>query len=105
MDRLAVLLVFKSGFRVFGPAIALSYANKDGQNGPRVAFVVSKKVAKTAVERNKIRRRCYASVFPFLSRVKSSFLLVFSVKNVLVTADRQKLTQEIERLLKKAGAL
>ncbi len=48
-------------------------------NGPRVGFSVSKKVAKTAVVRNRLRRHGYASVDPLLKKIppNRAFLIVF----------------------------
>jgi len=51
--------VYKSGQTVRGPHMSLRYSvNKKRQNY-RLAVVVSKKVNKSAVARNRIRRRIY----------------------------------------------
>ncbi|MDB5186361.1 MAG: putative Ribonuclease [Candidatus Saccharibacteria bacterium] len=51
--------VYQHGKTVRGPLCALKYAQNDRRNTYRLAIVVSKKVHKSAVVRNRIRRRLY----------------------------------------------
>ncbi len=50
----------------------------------RAAVVVSRKVSKSAVIRNKIRRRIYEIIRPLDSRISDSYDLVFSVYSIEV---------------------
>ncbi len=47
---------------VRGPLCTLKYVRNNRGNGYRLAVVVSKKVSKSAVVRNRIRRRIYETV-------------------------------------------
>lgn len=51
--------VFKHGIRVHSPSMLFVYAPGDMRHG---AVVVSKKVAKSAVVRNRLRRQVYAAL-------------------------------------------
>ena len=51
--------VYQHGETVRGPLISLKYVKNDRRKSYRLAIVVSKKVHKLAVRRNRIRRRLY----------------------------------------------
>ena len=51
--------VYKSGQTVRGPHMSLRYSKNPKRQSYRLAVVVSKKVNKSAVARNRIRRRVY----------------------------------------------
>lgn len=55
----ALRFVYKNGTAVRGHYFTLKSLRNPRRNTPRVAVVVSKKVLKTAVGRNRIRRRIY----------------------------------------------
>jgi ribonuclease P protein component len=69
----------------------------------RAAVVVSKKVHKSAVVRNRIRRRLYEQVRLAHAESPLKVDIVFVVQNEVVAhTDIDKLTQEVQQLLKKA---
>lgn len=51
--------VYKNGRIVRGRLMSIKYSTNPRRKTPRVAVVVSKKVLKSAVGRNRIRRRVY----------------------------------------------
>ena len=51
--------VYQHGQTVRGPLISLKYAENKRRSSYRLAVVVSKKVHKSAVRRNRIRRRLF----------------------------------------------
>ena len=66
---------------------------------PSVAIVVSKKVAKTAVSRNRIRRRLYEGFAPFVPLLpKGTRYLVYPKKEVL-TASFKDIRESLKQLL------
>lgn len=72
----------------------------------RVAVVVSKKVEKTAVGRNRIRRRIYEitrQLLPELNEPNDIIISVFS--NEFSSIDHQKLTYLLTDLFKKANLI
>ncbi len=86
--------VFLGGKSVFGPQISLVYIKQNENQHSRFSFSVSKKVAKTAVLRNRIRRRGYVALAPLLS---TETVPVFGV--LVVKKDISDLTIEQIRIL------
>jgi len=70
----------------------------------RFAFVVSKKVAKKAVERNTLKRKGYDAVHNIIKKTKPCFLCAFFLKKNDISS-RGELEKEINNLLKSAGVL
>jgi len=68
------------------------------------AFVVSKKVAKKAVERNILKRKGYDAAHKIIKKTKPCFLCVFFLKKN-DTSLRGELEKEINNLLQRAGVL
>ena len=64
----------------------------------KFSFSVSKKIAKSAVFRNKLRRQGYASVREFLSKIEDGYLFFFSIKSVS-GLDYKTLKKEVFELL------
>jgi ribonuclease P protein component len=94
--------VYQRGQNVRGTAISLKF----GQRGPsrpyRVAVVVSKKVSKSAVTRNRIRRRVYEQARLAGETIKPGTDLVFTVySDQVATLDADKLKKLVEELLQK----
>lgn len=98
--------VYQHGRTVRGPQIALKYAFNDRRETYRVAVVVSKKVNKSAVARNRIRRRLYEVVRHLEPRIKGANDIVITVFDGQVAVMPQdKLEHNIESQLKEAGLL
>ncbi len=73
--------VYRHGKTVRGQYSALKFVANDKRKTYRLAVVVSKKVSKSAVVRNRIRRRLYEAVrleAPNLKRPADMVLTVFS---------------------------
>jgi ribonuclease P protein component len=71
--------VYQKGKTIRGPFCALKYIANNRRKTYRVAVVVSRKVHKSAVVRNRIRRRIYEIVRTEASRIKTPFDIVFIV--------------------------
>ena len=71
----------------------------------RVAVVVSRKVHKSAVKRNRIRRRIYEIIRKEHNINKPYDLIIMVYDGFLADIDSQKLSAEITRLFKKAGVI
>ena len=69
---------------------------------PRAAVVVSKKVAKGAVERNQVRRRVYAVLGELLDEVKRDAYIVIIAKKGLELATFEEIREEMKEVLKEA---
>jgi ribonuclease P protein component len=73
--------VYQHGKTVRGPVFALRYIKNERRKIFRVAVVVSKKVNKSAVVRNRIRRRLYEQVRLMSNQITEPHDLVITVFN------------------------
>lgn len=71
--------VYRHGQTVRGPLTAVKYVKNDRRQTYRVAVVVSKKVHKSAVVRNRIRRRLYEQVRLISDQIQQPYDIVFTV--------------------------
>ncbi len=70
---------YRRGQAVRDSKIALKYAINSKRSSYRAAVVVSRKVSKSAVVRNRIRRRIYEVIRECEPQIKDSYDLIFSV--------------------------
>lgn len=85
------------GFRLYSPLFSI-VVYTTGTN-PRVAIVVSKKIAKIAVQRNKIRRRMYDALQPYLSRLAAPVTIVVYPTQISTKASFGEIQQEVNKTL------
>ena len=75
-------------------------------SGPsRFSVSVPKKIAKTAVLRNKIRRRIYSALEPLFPNIKADIHGVFIVKPTILTASFEEISKGIKDFFGKSGFL
>jgi ribonuclease P protein component len=77
--RSSLRYVYQRGQTTRDQLIALRYAVNDRQKSYRVAVVVSRKVSKSAVVRNRIRRRLYEIVRNAAGGIVEPYDMVFTV--------------------------
>lgn len=95
--------VYQRGQFLRGPHISLRFVRRAGRRPYRVAVVVSRKVSKSAVTRNRIRRRIYEIVRQ-TPGIPAGLDLVFTVfDDQTAEMSSAKLTAIIEDLLTKAA--
>ena len=98
--------VYQHGQIVRGPLCAIKYTQNDRRKTYRVAVVVSKKVSKSAVVRNRIRRKLYEAVRRQEARITAPFDIVITVFHEQM---KELSGEEIDKLvytqLKQAGVL
>ncbi len=96
--------VYQRGQNVRGSLVSLKFACRAGQKPYRVAVVVSRKVSKSAVVRNRIRRRLYEIVRQTDTAIAPGTDLVFTVFGEQVAElPAAKLESIINELLQKAA--
>jgi ribonuclease P protein component len=86
--------------------MALRFLENDRRPEYRLAVVVSKKVSKSAVVRNRIRRRLYENVRILSSKFTNPYdlvLLVYDERLADMPADQ--LAQEVDKLFQKASLI
>ena len=71
----------------------------------RFAFVISTKVSKKAVDRNRLRRRLREIIRLSLAKVKPGYDIVVSTKSQALNKDYKELESELLNLLVKAKLL
>jgi ribonuclease P protein component len=98
--------VYQKGKVIRGPFCSLKYIENKRRDTYRLAVVVSRKVHKSAVVRNRIRRRIYEIVRREQASICGSFDLVFTVYNEqLATMPADELQLAVSSQLKKACVL
>lgn len=95
-DRVAI-----ENQQIPGSFLILKFSGND-TGITRVGFVVSKKVSKKAVLRNKAKRRLREAVTAELARLKPGFDLVFFTRKEIKEKEFSDIQQAVKQLLEKA---
>lgn len=96
--------VYKRGQSVRGSLVSLKFAHRGPERPYRAAVVVSRKVSKSAVVRNRIRRRIYEIVRHSEADITPGTDLVFTVfDEKLAEMAADELEAAISGLLQKAA--
>ncbi len=102
LTREAFNRFFSIGKRVHSPALQVIFSPYTTLH---VSVVVSKKVAKQAVKRNKIRRRMYDIVRNYSREAEIQGVFIFLVKQPILGMEyaeiRQQVRTQIDDILKK----
>jgi ribonuclease P protein component len=96
--------VYKNGQAVRSHLLTVKHINNPHRKHSRFSIVVSKKVHKSAVGRNKIRRRLYEVIraeLPTMQPASDIALIVFS--DELMDMPFEELTETIRQLFSQAG--
>jgi ribonuclease P protein component len=96
--------VYKNGQAIRSARITIKYTKNPRRTRSRFAIVVSKKVHKAAVGRNRIRRRLYEVVRQESPKIQSPHdvvLLVFSSE--VMTMPQEELSETIRQLFESSG--
>jgi ribonuclease P protein component len=94
--------VYLRGQTVRGAQLSLKFSRRSSDRPCRVAVVVSRKVSKSAVVRNRIRRRIYEQLRPRTEQLGGYDLLFTAFHEQLATIEIPKLNAMINDLLRKA---
>lgn len=98
--------VMRRGDLVHTQSVALKYALNPQQSHYRAGVVVSRKVNKSAVVRNRIRRRLYEAVRQAETGITKPYDLVFLVRDdSLKDLPAQQLVKRLRTLLAKANVV
>ena len=103
-SRGGVRFVYKNGKSVRGSKISLVYLSENRRRKSRFAVVVSKKVLKGAVGRNRIRRRVYEVIRAEMPKMKEMVDVVVSIYSRDVEImPHEELVQGVRELFRSAG--
>jgi len=98
--------VYRNGQTVRGPLFALKYALNQRRKTYRAAVVVSRKVHKSAVARNRMRRRLYACLREVEGQIAEPYDIVLTVFHDAILEETTKsLSHQLKRQLEVAGIL
>ena len=102
--RGAIARLYANGKSVRTGSLALRYALNPRRRDYRAAVVVSRKVSKSAVVRNRIRRRIYEYVRILFVTIPEPYDLAFTVfDEKIASISPSELDEEVAKLVKKAG--
>jgi ribonuclease P protein component len=91
--------VYKNGQAVRDHSVTIKYVLNKHRDNPRVAVVISKKTLKSAVRRNRIRRRVYELVRLRLPELKAVYDIVFIVTSSdFINLSHLGMSQQIDQL-------
>ena len=96
--------VYKNGQAIRSHLITIKYTKNPRRTHSRFAVVVSKKVHKSAIGRNRIRRRIYEVIrheLPSFNLPHDVVLMVFSSE--VIGLPHEELTETIRQLFRQAG--
>lgn len=98
--------VYKNGKSIRSRLFTIRFTRNHRRKVPRFSVVVSKKVAKSAVVRNRIRRRVYEIFRTHLPNITEVYDIVCIITTPEVaTMQHQELTQAVADQLQQAGIL
>jgi len=96
--------VYQRGQTIRGQYCSLKYVANRRRSTYRAAVVVSKKVSKSAVVRNRIRRRLYEAVRRAAPQIQGAYDLVFIVySDQLAELPAEGIERAVVEKLEKAG--
>lgn len=95
--------LFKHGQTVRGHFLLLRCIKNERRPHGRVAVIVSKKIAKSAVIRNRVRRRVFEVIRLHKPHIAGGYDLAFiAISKDLTTTESYELNKDIEMILKRA---
>ena len=104
--RTSLRFVYNNGQTVRCQYSALKYVRNNRRRTYRVAIVVSRKVSKSAVVRNRIRRRMYEAIAACAPHISGPYDMIFTVfSDQLATMEYEELFTTLETQLQKAGIM
>ncbi|MEN9226425.1 MAG: ribonuclease P protein component [Thermostichus sp. HHBFW_bins_43] len=104
-DRRAFQALYQEGQRRSSSSLTVLFRPGEPGIPSQVGLVISRKVSKSAVRRNRLRRRLREILRPLCPRLKTGYRLLLIPKASLLTYSWQELSAEVHRLLQKADLL
>ena len=98
--------VYRYGQNVKGPLLSLKFSKNPRRRTYRCAVIISRKVHRSAVLRNRIRRRIYEIIRNFSSQITDSYdLVIFVNSDKTALAEFNVLKNQVKDLLIQAKIL
>jgi len=98
--------VYQGGKTTRGPLFSIKSVLNEKRQAYRVAVVVSRKVSRSAVDRNRIRRRVYEAVRQVEEAILRPYDIVITVfQDSLLALPVNELSKQVKTQLESAGVL
>lgn len=98
--------VYRNGKVARSSTFAVKAALNEKRRGYRVAVIVSRKVNKSAVARNRMRRRLYEIVREFEDRINQPFDIAITVfQSSMLESTHSQLKSQLAKQLKETGVI
>ncbi|HEX5395289.1 MAG TPA: ribonuclease P protein component [Candidatus Saccharimonadales bacterium] len=98
--------VYRRGHSVRGPLFSIKCVHNPRRSSYRAAVVISRKVHKSAVVRNKVRRRLYETIGRLEADISGPYDIVINVYQASAADEPfESLERQLRKQLKDAGAL
>jgi len=95
--------VYQNGKTVRGPLCSIKYSRNERRKSYRLAVVVSKKVHKSAVKRNRIRRRLYETYRLTASDIEAYDIVLTVFHEQIAEMPIEEVHAMVKAQLKQAG--
>jgi len=95
--------VLDKGKMVQSDSFGIAFVKREDEEVPRFGFIVSTKVSKEAVQRNRIKRALSEAVRFMTSDIKSGYDVVFLAKQRAARSSTDVLMNEVREAIKAAG--
>lgn len=94
----------KEGILIQGDLFSLLVSRQPRKNQfSRFGFIISTKIHKKAVKRNRVKRLLNEAILGLLPKIKPGFDVVFLAKKKIIEADLKEIKREVKKLFAKAG--
>lgn len=93
--------VLAEGKIIQGEFFGLAVSQDERNENPKVGFIISNKVSKKAVERNRIRRILREATKKEIEELSQKSLLVFLAKKSAVGVSARRLSRDAQKLLER----
>jgi ribonuclease P protein component len=97
--------IYREGKRIQGKYFALIVAEQKEKSNTKIAVVVSRKAAKLAVERNRLRRRATQAIRLHLNELENGYNIICTAGKASGNASFDQLHESILSDLKNAGVV
>lgn len=95
--------VYKNGKAFRSRLLTIKLTQNKHRKKSRFAVIISKKVLKSAVKRNRVRRRVYECIQPLIPKLNENYDVAFIISSGEVAfIDYKELSEQINQLLNQA---
>lgn len=92
-----------TGKKIYDPLFSLYYRNANNGHPPKINIIISKKIAKAATARNRMRRLIHASIEELLKNIKPGVEGLFFVHQDYSHENSQTIKNKIQKILIAGG--